>query len=302
MDSLKKAAIPQKIVPFLWFADNAEEAVSFYTGCFENSKIESITRYDETSAKASGRPEGSLMTESFQLNGQNFIALNGGPVFKFNPAISFYVNCQTEAETDVLWQKLSVGGKALMPLDAYPFSKKFGWIQDQYGLSWQVNFTGSAQKISPFLMFTGQQYGKAEEAMNFYTSLFKSSEILNVSRFGAGSNETEGAIMHARFTLDGEEFMAMESKQAHDFSFTPAISFFVYCETQEEIDHFWNKLTDGGKEVECGWLEDRYGVSWQIVPEVLHTLLNNSDKEKAKRSIKAMLKMKKLDIKTLEEA
>lgn len=291
-------SVSQKIVPFLWFDDNAEDAAHFYTSCFKHSKMGSLSRYDEASAKASGRKEGSVMTASFQLNGQEFIALNGGPIFKFTPAISFFVNCETEEEIDELWKKFSEDGKILMELDTYPFSKKYGWVQDKFGLSWQLNLAGATQKIIPFLMFTGQQLGKAEEAINFYASLFKNSEVINVVH----NSEDDGMVMHARFSLGGQEFMAMDSNEKHDFTFTPAISFFVNCTTQQEVDHFWNKFTEGGKEVECGWLEDKYGVSWQIVPTVLGQLLYGSDPEKLKRVMQAMLKMKKLDIETLEQA
>jgi predicted 3-demethylubiquinone-9 3-methyltransferase (glyoxalase superfamily) len=298
----KSEKISQKIVPFLWFDNNAEEAVNFYTSCFENSKIESKSYYDEAAAKASGQAKDTLMTASFRLNGQEFIALNGGPVFKFTPAISFFVNCKTEKGTDELWKKFSNGGTVLMELKAYPFSKKFGWIQDKFGLSWQLNFTGSEQKISPLLMFTGAQHGKAEEAMNFYTSLFKDAAIKQVFRYEAGEPGEQGKVKHATFSLAGENFMAMDSNIEHAFSFTPAVSFFVYCETQKEIDFFWEKLTQDGKEVECGWLEDKFGISWQIVPTVMFKLLNNPDHERAKRAMQAMLKMKKLDIATLERA
>ncbi|HET7115322.1 MAG TPA: VOC family protein [Hanamia sp.] len=292
----------QKIVPFLWFDDNAEEAVNFYISCFKNSKAGSISRYDEASAKASGRPEGSVLTESFQLNGQEFIALNGGPVFKFTPCISFFVTCETEEQLDALWKKLSEGGITLMELNSYPFSKKYGWVQDKFGLSWQLNFTGDKQKINPLLMFTGNQAGNAEEAIHFYVSLFKNSEIVNIVHYQKGQGEPEGNVVHARFSLNGEEFMAMDSSIKHEFNFTPAVSFMVYCETQAEVDYFWKKLTEGGKEVECGWLEDKYGVSWQIVPTIFIKLITQPDKEKAKRVMQAMMKMKKFDIKTLEEA
>lgn len=298
----KSGKISQKIVPFLWFDNNAEEAVNFYTSCFKNSKVESRSYYDEAAAMASGQAKDTLMTASFQLNGQEFIALNGGPVFKFTPSISFFVNCKTEKETDELWEKFSNGGTVLMKLNAYPFSKKFGWIQDKFGLSWQLNFTGSEQEISPLLMFTGAQHGKAEEAMNFYTSLFKEAAIKKVYRYEAGEPGEQGKVKHATFSLAGEDFMAMDSNFEHAFSFTPAVSFFVYCETQKEIDFFWGKLAQGGKEVECGWLEDKFGISWQIVPTVLFKLLNNPDHERAKRAMQAMLKMKKLDIATLEGA
>jgi predicted 3-demethylubiquinone-9 3-methyltransferase (glyoxalase superfamily) len=118
----------QKITPFLWFNDNAEEAVNFYVSTFKNSKVGNLTRYDDESAKASGRPEGSVMTIEFQLEGQNFIALNGGPQFKFTEAISFSVDCKTQEEVDAFWNKLSEGGK----------EGPCGWLKDKYGLSWQI--------------------------------------------------------------------------------------------------------------------------------------------------------------------
>ncbi|HUZ61981.1 MAG TPA: VOC family protein [Hanamia sp.] len=292
----------QKIVPFLWFDDNAEEAVKFYISCFKNSKAGSISRYDEASAKASGRPEGSVLTASFQLNGQEFIALNGGPVFKFTPCISFFVDCETQEETNELWEKLSKNGKVLMEFKTYPFSKKYGWVEDQFGLSWQLNFSGGKQKINPLLMFTGKQAGKAGEAIHFYTSLFKKSEIISVTHYAEGLGEPLENVVHARFSLEDEVFIVMDSSLKHDFNFTPAISFTVYCENQEEVDYFWSKLTADGKEVECGWLEDKYGVSWQIVPTVFIKLISQPDKEKVKRVMQAMMRMKKFDIKKLEEA
>ncbi len=160
------ATIKQKITPFLWFDNQAEEAVSFYTSIFKNSKIGAISRYDEAGAKAAGRPKGSVMIASFQLDGQEFVALNGGPQFKFTEAISFVVN----------------------------------------------------------------------------------------------------------------------------------------CESQEEVDEFWNKLTDGGQESQCGWLKDKFGLSWQIVPTILSELLAGKDSEKSQRVMKAMLQMKKIDIPTLKQA
>ncbi|MEO9004386.1 MAG: VOC family protein [Ginsengibacter sp.] len=292
----------KKIVPFLWFDKNAEEAVNFYISCFKNSKVGSINRYDEASAKANNQEEGCVLTESFQLNGQEFIALNGGPVFKFTPCISFFVTCETEQEIDALWRKLSAGGKTLMEFNSYPFSKKYGWVEDRFGLSWQLNLTGDKQRINPLLMFTGRQSGKAEEAIHFYTSLFQQSEIIELVHYADGQGEPVENVVHARFSLNGEEFLAMDSSLKHDFNFTPAVSFMAFCETQDEVDYFWEKLTDGGKEVECGWLEDKYGVSWQIVPTVFFKLISQPDKERSKRVMQAMMKMKKFDIKKLEEA
>jgi len=152
------------------------------------------------------------------------------------------------------------------------------------------------QKITPFLWFDHQ----AEEAMKFYTSIFKNSRIGSISRYGEEGPGTAGTVMTATFELDGQEFMALNG--GPEFKFTEAISFFVHCETQAEVDELWEKLSDGGEEQPCGWLKDKYGVSWQIVPNILGELLNGPDAESSARVMKAMLQMKKIDIPTLKKA
>jgi predicted 3-demethylubiquinone-9 3-methyltransferase (glyoxalase superfamily) len=152
------------------------------------------------------------------------------------------------------------------------------------------------QRIVPFLWFDGQ----AEEAMAFYTSVFPNSRVVSVTRYGSDGPGPEGTVMVGQFELEGQTFYALNG--GPEFSFTPAVSFFVNCETQEEIDELWARLTDGGEEVECGWLKDRYGVSWQIVPRVLVGMLGDPDPEKSSRVMKAMISMVKLDIGALREA
>lgn len=288
----------QKITPFLWFDNQAEEATNWYVSLFDNSKIVDMSRYSEESPG----PTGTVMTVNFQLAGQRFTALNGGPDFTFTPALSFFVNCATREEIDRLWSKLRDGGNVLMDLGAYPFSEHFGWVTDRYGVSWQLNLAPRAQKITPFLMFVGAQHGKAEAAMNLYTSLFENSSIVTIERYGPTDDEPEGTVKQAIFSLNGQEFMAIDSSFDHQFTFTPAISFFVNCETQDEVDTLWDTLSEGGETEQCGWLKDRYGLSWQIVPTVLGELLGDSDPEKSGRVMKAMLQMVKLDIRTLQEA
>jgi predicted 3-demethylubiquinone-9 3-methyltransferase (glyoxalase superfamily) len=151
-------------------------------------------------------------------------------------------------------------------------------------------------KITPFLWFDG----KAEEAVNFYVSVFKNSKTLSVSRYGDAGPGPKGTVMTVAFELDGQQFVALNG--GPHFTFSPAISFVVSCETQEEVDHFWEKLSEGGKEVQCGWLEDKYGVSWQVVPRILPELLQDKNSEKTQRVLKAMMKMVKLDIKGLQRA
>jgi predicted 3-demethylubiquinone-9 3-methyltransferase (glyoxalase superfamily) len=152
------------------------------------------------------------------------------------------------------------------------------------------------QKIIPFLWFNNQ----AEEAVKFYTSIFKNSRIVNTSRYGDAGPGPKGSVMVMQFTLDGQEFTALNG--GPEFNFTEAISFYVSCSTQEEVDHFWEKLSQGGEKGQCGWLKDKFGVSWQIVPTILGQLMSDPDAGKAERVTRAMLKIKKLDIAELQRA
>jgi predicted 3-demethylubiquinone-9 3-methyltransferase (glyoxalase superfamily) len=152
------------------------------------------------------------------------------------------------------------------------------------------------QKITPFLWFDG----KAEEAMNFYTSIFPNSKVKDIVRYGEAGPGPKGTVMTATFDLEGQAFIALNG--GPQFSFTPAISFVVNCRTQDEIDNYWEKLSAGGKEIECGWLTDRFGLSWQIVPETIGQLLKGNDPARSRRVMNALLKMKKLDIRELERA
>ena len=292
----------QKITPFLWFDNEADEAANFYTSIFNNSRIKAVTRYGESGAKASGRAKGSIMTLAFQMEGHDFVAINGGPVFQINPSISFFVSCDSPEEIDNLWNNLYKDGTVLMELDEYPFSEMFGWIKDKYGITWQLMLGGTAQKITTFLTFTGEQFGKAEEAIKFYISLFRNSNLIHIDRYHAGEGGKEGTVKNARFSLDGIEFMAIDAIGDHQFTFNPAVSLVVNCRTQEEIDFFWEKLSQGGDESaqQCGWLQDRFGVSWQVIPADLDEIMNESDPEKSERLMEAILQMKKIDMKVLQ--
>lgn len=290
----------QKIVPYLWFDRQAEEAAQLYTSIFKNAKTGDVVRYSGVAAEASGLPEGSAMTVNFELAGLAFVGLNGGPLFSFTPAVSFFVDCETGQEVDDVWAALSDGGTVLMPLDRYPFSEKFGWTNDRFGVSWQVSLSGSAQSITPVLMYVGEQHGRAEEAINLYTSLIDDSKVVHMDRYGAGEMEPEGTVRQAAFTLHGQTFRAMDSGLEHNFTFTEANSFLVNCATQAEVDRLWAKLTDGGEEQPCGWLKDRFGVSWQIVPTALFEML--SDPDRGEQVAAAMFQMKKLDLSTLKRA
>jgi predicted 3-demethylubiquinone-9 3-methyltransferase (glyoxalase superfamily) len=231
------------------------------------------------------------------------MCINGGPEYTINPSISFYVIINSENEINKTWKALSEDGLVLMPFDKYPWSKKYGWVQDRFGASWQLSIGNPeevGQKFSPLLMFTGNQNGRAEEAIRFYTSVFSDSGIKGIARYEKGENDVEGNIKHAQFNLGKNIFMAMESSLPHQFSFNEAVSFLVDCENQKEIDYYWDKLTEGGEEVRCGWLKDKFGVSWQIVPTILSELM--SDPSRSERVVKAFLQMKKFEIDKLVNA
>ncbi|HJT88634.1 MAG TPA: VOC family protein [Bryobacteraceae bacterium] len=298
----------QKITPHLWFDKEAREAAGFYVSLFPASRITNVIRL-------SGTPSGDCDLVSFQLAGQPFMAISGGPFFRFNPSLSFHARCATMEEGDAVWAKLSPGGKILMPLDSYPFSERYGWLEDRYGVSWQVIFAGGMeirQKFMPALMFVGNVCGKAEEAIHFYTSVFShaphsaeagetTAQVL--ARYGKGDDpDTEGTVRFARFSLLGQEFGAMDSALAHGFAFNEAISFLVPCDSQEEIDYFWGKLSADPKAEQCGWLKDRYGLSWQIAPTGMEELLGSEDRERTARVTQAVLQMKKFDLAALRRA
>lgn len=299
-----------KIVPHLWFDKEAKEATAFYASIFPNSAVTNVTTITDT-------PSGDCDIVTFNLSGQEFMAISAGPYFKINPSISLMVNFDPSVDPDArqhldeAWAKLADGGKALMEIGTYPFSERYGWIQDKYGLSWQLILTKPEGEPRPFiipsLLFVGEVYGKAEEAADYYLSVFSgqggSSKLGQRIKYPAGAEPNkEGTVMFSDFNLLGNWFIAMDGGGEHHFQFNEAISFIVNCDTQEEIDYYWNKLSAVPASEQCGWLKDQYGVSWQIVPTAMGKMLASGDKEKIARVTQAFLKMKKFDIKELEEA
>ncbi|WP_238883762.1 VOC family protein [Clostridium sp. YIM B02551] len=289
----------QKIVPHLWYDKEASEAAEFYMSLFEGSRLIDKTVLNNT-------PSGAAELLTIEIAGQEFMLISAGPYFKFTPAISFIISCSTLGEVDKYWNKLIDGGAALMPIDAYPFSERYGWVCDKYGLSWQIMYVGDAsikQKITPALMFVGDQCGKAEEAINFYTTTFKNSKIESIDRYGEGDEFNKpDTIMQIKFNLENLSFSAMDSGYKHNFTFNEAISFVVSCDDQEEIDYFWDKLSAVPEAEQCGWLKDKYGLSWQITPTVMSEMMQNKDPQKMTQLTEAFLKMKKFDIAELIKA
>lgn len=291
------------IVPCLWFDDQAEEAASFYTKTFPDGRVTAVSRYPETIDNPGGKPRGSVLTVEFEIAGQRFTALNGGPQFVLNPTISFFAFTETAADTDRIFAALAEGGDVLMPIDTYPWSERYGWVQDRFGVSWQV-MTGrepGGPTIVPCMMFAGAQHGRAEEAMRLYTGIFPDGKIVSVERYAAEEGP-EGTVKHGRFILTGQHMVAMDSHLEHKNTFNEALSLQVMCADQAEVDRYWAELSDGGEEGPCGWLKDRFGVSWQVVPRQIVDWLTSDDAAARDRAFEAMLPMKKLDIAALQRA
>lgn len=279
----------KQIYPCLWLDNEAEEAARFYTSIFAKGQINDTQYYLDSLYK----PEGSILTVDFTIANQRFLTLNGGPEFTITPAISFFVDCETKEELEQLWGALLTGGMELMPLQEYAFSEYFGWVQDQYGVSWQLSLTKMSQRISPAVMFANEKFGRAKEAMDDWISLFPNSEIVMEV---IGEDYLEQGV----FTLNGQVFRVMDSPIAHPFGLTMGVSFCVDCPNQAEIDRLWAALTHDGKEFPCGWAEDSYGVFWQIQAENWETFVDTSNLARAKAVMNELYQMKKIEIARLQ--
>lgn len=287
----------QKIIPHFWFNTEAKEATAFYVSLFPQSQIESVSTITDT-------PSGDCDMVSFTLCNQTYMAISAGPYFKHTPAISLFVTFGNEAEVDRVWNSLVTEGKVLMALDTYPWSKKYGWVEDRFGVSWQLSLGEGevALSIAPLLMFTGPSAGKAAEAIEVYTGIFPDATKGIVVPYTKEDADTEGLIKHATFTLAGRQFMAMDSSFDHGFTFSEAISFIIECDTQDEIDHYSNALSAHPESEQCGWIKDQFGLSWQVTPACMARMMQSGDGEATARVTQAFLPMKRFDIATLEAA
>jgi predicted 3-demethylubiquinone-9 3-methyltransferase (glyoxalase superfamily) len=294
----------QYIVPCLWFDDQAEAAAEFYTRIFPEGHITAMSRYPESRDNPSGKRRGSILTVEFDIAGQRFTALNGGPHFVVNPSISFFVHVDTPTDADRLFAELADNGKVLMDLDSYPWSERYGWVQDRFGVSWQVIVSQRSTDgaiIVPCLMFAGAVHGQAETAMRLYAEIFPEGRVTTVARYEAGEGP-EGTVKHGRCVLAGQELIAMDSQVNHGFTFDEGLSLQVVCEGQDELDHYWDTLSEGGQKGPCGWLKDRFGVSWQVVPSSIADWMTSQDAAARDRAFNAVMQMKKLDIATIQAA
>ena len=294
------------ITPHLWFDKEAKEAAEFYCSVFPDSRVDAVNVIRDT-------PSGDCDFVNFTLGGQPFMAISAGPVFKFNPSISFMVNFdparnpKAREQLDAVWEKLSDGGQVMMELGEYPFSGRYGWVQDRYGLSWQLILTDQKQEARPFimpsLMFTGDNAGRTEEAGNYYRQVFDDSAAGQMARWPEGSSpDKPGTVMYSDFRLDKNWFVAMDSAHPHGFQFNEAISFLVKCRDQAEIDRYWQALSKVPQAEQCGWCKDQFGLAWQISPLMMDELMQSGDKATVARVTQAFLQMKKFDVAKLEAA
>ncbi|AWB88402.1 VOC family protein [Homoserinimonas hongtaonis] len=293
-----------KIVPCIWLTDQAEQAAAFYTSAI-GGRILATSYFPESSDNPSGRPPGSVLTVEFEVRGQRLTALNGGGngEFRINPSISFFIEMGSAPAVDRMYAALSAGAHTLMGPDSYAWSERYAWVQDRYGVSWQIMATDApGTRVIPSLLFSGEQQGRAEEAMEYYTHLFDNSSIETVSRFTSSDAGPEGKVAHARFVLESTPMVAMDSAVEQPFTFSEALSLQVMCADQAEIDRLWNALTEGGRPSQCGWLADRFGVSWQIVPARMDAWMTTADTAARDRVFQALMPMTKIDIATLESA
>lgn len=296
----------QKIVPHLWFDTQAGDAARFYTSLLPDSNVTMTTTLR-------GTPTGDAEIVAFDVWGYGFMAISAGPLFTFNPSISFMLNFDPSRDReaarrlDDVWAKLADGGVPLMPLDRYPFSERYGWIQDRFGLSWQLILTNPEGEprpnVIPSLLFAGDAAGQAEAASDFYLSVFDDTRRGALARYGADqAPEREGTVMFTDFMLEDQWFAAMDSARQHDFQFNEAVSLLVRCETQAEIDRYWQALSAVPAAEQCGWLKDRFGVSWQVAPTAMGRMLSDGTREQIERVTRAFLPMKKFDLAALQRA
>lgn len=299
----------QEIVPHLWFDHRAGEAVDTYVRAFAplgESRVDS-------SVVLPGTPSGDALSLAFTLAGHRFMAIDGGPYFHPNPSISFFVNFdpsrdpQAREHLDDLWEVLSEGGEVLMELGEYPFSSRYGWVQDRFGVSWQLILTAPdgdpRPVIVPSLLFTRERAGQAIEARDFWMSVFEDSHEGLTAPYPAGMEpDVEGTLMFGDFTLAGQWFAAADSALDHSFSFDEGVSLLVECEDQAEIDRLWEALSAVPEAEQCGWLKDRFGVSWQIAPAEMAVMTATGSPDQLARLTEAFLPMHKFDLAALRAA
>lgn len=268
------------LFPCLWFDGKAADAAALYTKAFPDASLVSDNG----------------LTVLWHIGGQQFMGLNGGPQFKPNPSVSFFWHGDTEDELRQVYHVLVEGGSVLMELGAYDFAPLYSWVQDRFGVSWQLMLSPGrvGPRVVPSFLFTGAYCGRAREALGLWESIFSGTWTPGSAVPGSKSAEL---LPYGEANLDGRSVVAMDSDFDHAFVFTEGVSMVVTAKDQAEIDYYWAALSEGGEESMCGWLKDRFGISWQVVPAVLGELMGNP--QTSERVMKNFLTMKKFEISRL---
>ena len=294
----------QKITPFLWFERDMPAVVAYYQSVFPGTIVKAGGELSDT-------PSGTVQMATIEIFGMNFDLMTAGPYLPFNATVSFLVSCSSAEEVDTLTAKIMGNEHTfLMEPGTYPFAERYTWLADRYGISWQFMYAPDmsmmpvGQKVTPTLMFSNDACGRATEAADFYTSVFHDAKVNYLQKYEAGETQNEKAVVkHAGLTLENVNIALMDNGTTPaSFTFAQAVSFVVTCENQAEIDYYWEKLTDGGTEVQCGWLNDKFGFPWQIVPSAISRMMSTGTSKQIDRVTQAFMPMKKFDLATLERA
>ncbi|HSO69282.1 MAG TPA: VOC family protein [Arachnia sp.] len=292
----------QKIVPNLWFDHSAASAAAFYCSVLPDASV-TVTQHYPTEGLADFQQDfaGDVLYVEFEVGGYAFGAINAGPEFTVNPSISFMLNFDPSRDDaardnlDRIWEGLSDGGEVLMPLDEYPFSRRYGWVQDKFGVSWQLILTdpeGDPRPlIVPSLLFGGAAQNRAAEALDRYLSVFPGSRVGTRAEYQEQVGPAgPGTVQFADVELLGQWFAVMDSGVEQDFTFNPGVSLEIRCDDQAEIDRYWAALSEVPEAEACGWCADRFGVNWQVTPSNMSELMERPG------AFQKMMGMKKLEI------
>ncbi|BAU96333.1 3-demethylubiquinone-9 3-methyltransferase [Corynebacterium suranareeae] len=296
----------QKIIPNIWCQGTADQAADFYLNAFSDFpggvEVLSTVTYPETGLFDFQEPfAGKTLTVDLAIAGFRIILINAGEEFTPNASISLMMNFDAVRDPharkhlDVVWERLLDGGTALMPVDKYPFSEYYGWVQDKYGVSWQLMLSSSESEpgpsVIPMLLFGGAAQNKAAEAQEYYVDVFPHSRLGDRAVYGQPTGPaTAEALMFSQFQLDGQWIFAMDSGVDQDFSFNEGVSLMYESHGQEELDAMWDALSADPTAEACGWLKDKFGVSWQIVPDNMEELMASPG------AFEKLLSMKKIEI------
>ncbi|MGQ7595731.1 VOC family protein [Streptococcus suis] len=286
----------QPIIPHLWYDTEAKEAVAFYVDLF-GGKLDWTYTITDT-------PSGDSDLIQFQLGDMTLAAISAGPYFKLNESMSLMVNVASKDEVTRLYQALSEGGRILMPLGEYPFSPYYVWLEDRFGLSWQLSYAPDLVKSYQFdicLLFSQEQVGLAQPMLDYYKDKLPQASVGQLSYYGEGEAAVEAAkLNYAELLIAGQKMIVMDHGYGGEASFNEAFSLMVYVDSQDELNFYYDLLSAVPEAEMCGWVKDQFGISWQIVPRMLMEAYDTASQETVKAVNDAVLTMKRLDFATIQ--